>query len=197
MTNATIIVKELNGVPASKTYTTVSSTVTSWLGCSDAYNSSPSTKIPIPSSGYSYSYWKSYCAEINAMGGSSNLDNWCFYMTSAAAWLAGGNGGTAGGLKAGYSSSTATYGFPLTYYYQATGGMNADTRWNGIVFTTGHPWGQTANSIPVTATQFDAQSYTSTGTTRYYLLQFKVDNAGPPVLGTIGAATMHIQYDES
>jgi hypothetical protein len=194
MTNATVYVKEINGATGAKTYTTVSSTVTSWMGCSDAYNSSPSTKIPIPSSGYSYSYWKSYYAEIFANPSSNTIDNLCFYMTTNADWVAGGKVGTAGGLKAG-SGSGGTYGYAISGYEQATGTNNADSRWNGTEFVTGHTLVTTAVNYPTSATQFDAGAYASTGSSRYFCTQLKVDTNA--TLGTIGVATLHIQYDES
>jgi len=194
MTNATVYVKEING--ASATYTTVSSSVTSWMGCSDAYNSSPSTKIPIPSSSYSYSYWKTYCAEVNANPSSNTLDNWCFYMTTNADWAAGGKVGTAGALLAAKNSS-ATYGIAIGSYVQAAGENNADSRWNGKEILANHTAysGGSVVAFPTSATQYSAESKTSTGTTRFFCAQLKVDTNA--TLGTVGVATLHIQYDES
>jgi len=193
MAAATVVVKEINGASGSKTYTTCSSTATSWFRVSDAHgNSSPSEKIPIPASGMSYSYWKSYCAEVTANASNNTLDNWKFYFTANADWQAGGKFGTNGGLKAGYSGST--YGFDISTYEQATGENNADGNWNGSIMTD-HTQITTANNMPTSATAYDSRTITSTGSTNYFVLQTYVDTDA--TLGTVGAATAHIQYDES
>ena len=194
---ATVVVKELNsgsdGAPG--TYTTVSSTVTSWFRVSDERGSSaPSNKIPIPSSGINYSYWKHYCAEIEANGDSNTLDNWKFYYTQDSDWEAGGKVGTSGGLKAGYHTSNSTYGFTHPTDYRVALGQDDSNGWGGQVITT-HSEVSTAQNMPTSATAFDSASFTSTGSTNMIILQVYVDTDA--TLGTIGAATAHIQYDES
>lgn len=194
MVNATITVKEVNGAPGAKTYTTVSSSVTSWMGCSDTYDSSPSTKIPIPTSGYSYSYAKSYLAEITSNASGNTLDNWCVYMTSNSDWEAAGKVGTGGGLLVG-TGSGGTYGYPIASYEQATGTVNSDGRWNGAEFVSALTAVTGSTVFPTSATQYDNASFTSTGSTNYFVCQLKVDTDA--TLGTMGAASLHIQYDES
>jgi hypothetical protein len=191
---ATVVVKEMNGgsdgSPA--TYTTCSSTATSWFRVSDAHgNSSPSEKIPIPATGINYSYWKQYCAEITNAD-SNTLDNWKFYYTQASDWEAGGKVGTSGGLKVGYSGST--YGHDTPTDYDIAGGQSDSNGWAGEIITN-HGEITSAVNMPTTATAFDGDSHTSTGSTNFIVLQLYVDTDA--TLGTIGAATAHIQYDES
>jgi hypothetical protein len=195
MAAATVVIKELNGGtdgnPA--TWTTTSSTATSWFRVSDAHgNSSPSEKIPIPASGQNYSYWKQYVAEITANGDGNSLDNWKFYYTQDSDWEAGGKVGAAGGLKVGYSGSTYGHDYP-TDYDVANGQMDSNG-WAGEVITD-HGEISSAVNMPTTATAFDGTLYGSTGTTNLIVLQLYVDTDA--TLGTIGACTAHIQYDES
>lgn len=192
---ATVVVKELNGgsngTPG--TYTTCSSSATSWLRVSDAHgSSSPSNKIPIPSSGINYSYWKSYLAEVTANGDSNTLDNWKMYYTQDSDYEAGGKVGTSGGLKLGYSGST--YGHDTPTDYDVALGQSDSNGWGGQVITT-HGEISSAVNMPTTATAYDGQQITSTGSTNFFVLQLYVDTDA--TLGTIGACTAHIQYDES
>lgn len=189
-TAATVEVHELTG--AGPAHTTCSSTATSWFRVSDAHgNSSPSEKIPIPATGVNYSYWKHYCATITANGDSNTLDNWKFYYTQDSDWEAGGKVGTSGGLKAGTSSGS--YGIAVSSYDQAVGQSDSNG-WGGQVITAHSSIDASAN-MPTSATEYDADSFSSTGTTNAIVLQLHVDTDA--TFGTIGAATAHFQYDES
>jgi hypothetical protein len=191
---ATVIVKELNGgtngSPA--TYTTVSVGTQSWYQvCDSTASSSPSHRIPIPSSGQNYSYWKQYCAEITNAD-SNTLDNWKVYYTQDTDWEAGGKVGTSGGLKLGYSGST--YGHDTPTDYDVALGQSDSNGWGGQIITT-HGEITSAVNMPTTATAFDSDSHTSTGSTNFFVMQLYVDTDA--TLGTIGMCTVTVQYDES
>ena len=195
MAAATVAVKELTGGTDGSplVFTVCSSSATSWFRVSDSHgNSSPSNKIPIPASGQNYSYWKQYVAEVTANGDSNTLDNWCVYYTQAADWEASGKVGTSGGLKIGYSGST--YGHDHPTDYDVAGGQVDSNGWAGEIITD-HGEISSAVNMPTTATQYDESPITSTGTTNFFVLQLYVDTDA--TLGTIGACTAHIQYDES
>ena len=195
MAAATVVVKEMNGgsngSPA--TYTTCSSSATSWFRVSDAHgNSSPSHRIPIPSSGINYSYWKQYLCEITANGDGNTLDNWKCYFDGDNDYEAGGKVGTSGGLKIGYSGST--YGHDTPTDYDVALGQDDSNGWAGQIITT-HGDISSAVNMVTTATEYDGDSFTSTGSTNFIVLQLYVDTDA--TLGTIGKCVASFQYDES
>ena len=192
MAAATVAVKELNSTAGSQTYTTCSSTATSYFRVSDAHgNSTPSYKIPIPSSGQNYSYWKSYCAEVTANGDGNTLDNWNFYLADYSGWTS--KLGSSGAVKAGKSSG-ASYGLSIASYIQAVGQSDSNG-WAGQELTAGHTWIGSVVAAPTTAAEYDNRSITSTGSTNFFTLQIHVDTDA--TFGALGELTAYVQYDES
>lgn len=190
MAAATIVVKELTG--AGPSYTTCSSTATSYFRVSDAHgNSTPSYKIPIPSEGINYSYWKSYCAEVTVNGDSNTLDNWNFYLADYSTWTAAL--GTSGAVKAGKTSG-ASYGLSQASYVQASGQSDSNG-WAGQELTAGHTWVGSVVAAPTSAAEYDNQAITSTGSTNFFTLQLHVDTDA--TFGALGELTAYIRYDES
>jgi len=191
MAAATVAVKELNGAAGSQTYTTCSSTATSYFRVSDAHgNSTPSYKIPIPSAGLNYSYWKHYCAEVTANASSNTLDNWKFYLSNYAAWTA--KLGSSGIIKAGTSSDS--YGIPISDYVRSVGEAGSNG-WCGKELTAGHANIDAVANAPTTAQEYDNRQITSTGSTNCFVLQLHIDTDA--TFGTLGELAGHIQYDES
>ena len=192
MAAATVAVKELNGTAGSQTYTTCSSTASSYFRVSDAHGSStPSYKIPIPSSGQNYSYWKSYIAEVSANGDSNTLDNWNFYLNDYSSWTS--KLGSSGAVKAGQTSG-GSYGISIGSYVQAVGQSDSNG-WAGKELTADHTWISSVAAAPTSASEYDNRSITSTGSTNYFTLQIHVDTDA--TFGELGELTAHIQYDES
>lgn len=192
MAAATVVVKEINGATGGKTYTQCSGGTTSYFRVSDAHsNSTPSYKIPIPSSGVNYSYWKSYVAEVTANASGNTLDNWCFYLSDYSSWTS--KLGSSGAVKAGKDSG-GSYGLAISDYVRAVGQSDSNG-WAGQELVAGHANISSVVAAPTSAAQYDNRAISSTGSTNFFVLQLHVDTDA--TFGALGELSAHVQYDES
>jgi len=193
MAAATVVVNEINGATDAKTFTLCSGGTTSYFRASDAHsNSTPSYKLPIPASGINYSYWKSYYAAVTANASSNTLDNWCFYLDAYTGWTT--KLGSSGAIKAG-KNSTGSYGMKISTKYVQSTGQSDSNGWAGIELTAGHANVTSVVAAPTAAAQYDATPITSTGSSKFFVLQLHIDTDA--TFGELGALAAHVRYDES
>jgi len=193
MAAATVVVKEITGAVESKTFTLCSGGTTSYFRVSDAHdNSASSYKMPIPSAGINYSYWKSFITEVTANSSGNTLDNWCFYLSDYSGWIS--KLGSSGAIKAG-KNSTGSYGMKISTKYVQSTGQSDSNGWAGIELTAGHANVTSVVAAPTAAAQYDATPITSTGSSKFFVLQLHIDTDA--TFGELGALAAHVRYDES
>ena len=191
MAAATVVVKEITGAVGSKTFTLCSGGTTSYFRVSDAHdNSASSYKMPIPSAGINYSYWKSFITEVTANSSGNTLDNWCFYLSDYSGWIS--KLGSNGAIKAGTSSGT--YGQKIANYVRSVGQVDSNG-WAGQELTAGHANIDAVENAPTSAQQYDMDAITSTGSTNFFVLQLHIDTDA--TFGALGELAAHVRYDES
>jgi len=166
---ATVEIREGNG--SGPTW----SVVTAARYCTaDDYNPGTSNPIPIPSSGFNYSYWKSHC--LNIAGGTFTKVSNIRWYPSSYSWTLGTNGEVRVGQR-----DSGDHGCPDASYDQATGtlGTSGDAIEDG---TNGHSYynGQTTPTTDISTysetnkMQVDSGEYTSAGRTKHIVTQVKV-----------------------
>lgn len=186
---ATVDVQELNG--SGKTATTIT---TARFCTSDAYNPGTNYPIPIPSSSYNYSYWKSHCLALS--GTFTKINNVKWYTDGAISWSLGTNGEVRVGVR-----DSGDHGCPDASYQQATGTQG--TTGNDIAdATNGHSYykSQTTKTAVVTGytsgspLTVDTGDHTTAERTKHVVLQVKV--ASDAEQGAKDAVTFTFKYDE-
>lgn len=193
---ATVVVQEVTGPAGNKTYTTITNRVRLFTADQATDQGSPqlSYPIPIPDSGFNYSYWKHICLYVT--GTFTKVDNIRHYSDGAIGWSLG----TGGELRRGNRDS-GDIGVPLdTDYAQATGtpGVSGDPIEDA---TNGHPYYKTqttpvvnvANDTSSNPALVDSTGLTSAGRSKAIVLQVKV--ASNASSGVQPAETMTWKYD--
>ena len=150
--------------------------------------------IPIPTSGFKYSYWVSICLDLT--GTFTKINNVRFYSDGAIGW----NFGTGGELRRGNRDS-GDHWCPDASYEQALG-TEGDTGYTIEDVTNGHDYynaqiAKTANVASDTEASpalIDSIDHTAVGKTKAVVLQCKVANDA--VQGEQADETLSFKYDE-
>lgn len=191
MAVATLAVKQYTGATPTKTTVT-----TPRLSTSDSAAPGTDNPIPIPSSGFNYSFWMSLALSITAMNDATLLNNHKFYSDGAIGWALG----TAGELRMGARDS-GDFGCPEGSYDQATG-TQGTTGHDLTDDTDGHAYykAQTNDSDPVgdktsgSPATIDTGDHSTAEDFKHVVLQAKVDDDA--TRGAQSAETLTFQYDE-
>jgi len=189
---ATVEIQEANGVTPDWT------TVTTARFCTaDVAVPGNSYSLPIPNTGFRYSYWKTFCLLMSGIG--TSINNIRFYSDAHIGWAFGSGGGLFVGTK-----NSGDSGLPIENYAPATGT-------EGL---TGNAMGDAANGHPVykgagysvddvetyvmlAPLQVDSAYYTEDGRSKCVVLQVKVDTpANGANQGVQTDETLYFRYDE-
>lgn len=190
---ATVKVEEATG--SGPTFTEITNRVRLFTADQATNQSSPQITypVPIPTSGFNYSYWKHVC--LNITGTFTKVDNIRHYSDGAIGW----NFGTNGALLRGNRDS-GDHGCPQANYDQATGTQGTTGDYIGDA-TNGHsyykdqttPTANVANDTEASPALIDSEGRTSAGRTKFIVLQVKVDTDASS--GVQPAETMTWKYD--
>jgi len=186
---ATVNVQRMTG--SGPTYTTVT---TARLRTDDANTADTTNPIPIPTSGFKYSYWASICLDLS--GTFTKINNVRHYSDGAIGW----NYGTNGQLRRGNRDS-GDKGCPVANYQQASG-TEGDTGYSIEDATNGHayyksqttPTANVASDTSGSPATIDSGDHTTAEKTKHVVLQVKVDTDATQ--GTQSAETLTFKYDE-
>jgi len=150
--------------------------------------------VPIPESGYNYSYWKSLALSLTASF--TKIDNIRLYSDGTIDW----NFGSGGQLGLGVKDS-GDHGCPDGSYQAATGTQGT----SGHRIEDSHPYysGETTkvcdidSFVSASPATIDSDSYTAAGRTKHAVLQAKLDTAANGAAqGSQSAETLVWKYDE-
>jgi hypothetical protein len=201
MAVATMAVQQWTTVTPTKTTVT-----TPRLSTMESAAPGTSNPIPIPASGFNYSFWASFFLTCTNFGTATLVNNHKFYSDGSIGW----NCGTGGGLYV-CSKTTGDKGLPTASYALATYVTGAvGTSGDPVNDTTnGHPYYKTGTSNYLAAVKADTLTSASpmivdattqlaaTGNFNGVVLQAKVDTAGNgAVRGAQAAETLTFVYDE-
>lgn len=181
---ATVEIQEANGSPVS--WTTIA---TARFCAADLYNPGDNYPVPIPNTGYRYSYWKTFCLNLSNIG--TSISNIRFYCDGAIGWNYGSGGGLFIGIK-----NTGDNGIPVASYSQATGTEGLSGNW--LAGSAGHAVYKGTGYSAANVTGFtisapllvDSTVYEDDGQSKCVVLQAKIDTAA-------NGATQGIQTDET
>lgn len=160
----------------------------------DQHDPGLNNPIPIPDSGFNYSYWKSLALSLTASF--TKIDNIRLYCDGTIDW----NFGSGGQLGLGVRDS-GDHGCPDGSYNQATGTQGT----TGHRIEDSHPYysGETDkvrdidSFVAASPATIDSSSYTSAGRTKHAVLQVKLDTQGNGASqGSQSAETITWKYDE-
>jgi hypothetical protein len=151
--------------------------------------------IPIPASGFKYSYWIHVCLDLS--GTFTTINNVRFYSDGDIGW----NFGTGGELRRGNRDS-GDHGCPMDSEYDLATGTEADTGDTIEDETDGHGYynGETTPTADVSddtegsPVLIDSSDHTTAGKTKAVVLQCKVANDA--VQGEQADETLSFMYDE-
>ena len=151
--------------------------------------------VPIPSSGFSYSYWIHVCLDLS--GTFTTVNNVRFYSDGDIGW----NFGTGGELRRGNRDS-GDHGCPMDSEYDLATGTEASTGDTIEDAALGHGYynGQTTSTANVSSDTegspavIDSTDHTVAGKTKAVVLQCKVANDA--VQGEQADETLSFKYDE-
>jgi len=152
--------------------------------------------VPIPTSGFKYSYWIHVYLKIT-VAPSVKINNIRFYTDGTIGW----NLGTAGELRRGNRDS-GDHGCPMDTEYDVATGTPQDTGDEIENVTTGHGYynAQTTKTADVASdtegspATIDSTDHTTTGKCKAVVLQGKVDTDASQ--GEQTNETMYLKYDE-
>ena len=190
---ATVNVQQITGPSGSKTYSNI--TTSTRLQTKDQFApNDTSYPIPIPSSGFKYSYWMNICLDLS--GTFTKINNIKFWSDGAISW----NFGTNGELRRGKRDS-GDQGCPDASYEQAAGtegdtGYTIEDVINGHDYYKGQstPTQNVANDASGSKCQVDTTDYTSAGKTKHLALQCKI--ASDAIQGEQTDEVLSFSYDE-
>ena len=173
---AIVKVMEITGPSGSKTYTEVTNKVRFFTKDQVTNQSSPQDTypIPIPTSGYKYSYWKAICLDLS--GTFTKINNIRYYTGGSTRWSLGTNGEVRRGNR-----DSENHGCPEDQYQQASGtegdtdypiedATNGDAYYKDQTTPTQNVEDDTESSPAV----IDSTDHTSAGKTKHIVLQVKV-----------------------
>jgi hypothetical protein len=152
--------------------------------------------IPIPTSGYKYSFWAHIYLKIT-VAPSVKINNIQFYTDGTIGW----NFGTNGELRRGNRDS-GDIGCPMDTEYDVATGLEGDTGDPIEDGTNGHDYynGQTtptadvANDTEASPATVDSTDHTTTSKCKAVVLQVKI--ASDAVQGEQNDETLTFKYDE-
>jgi len=152
--------------------------------------------IPIPDSGFNYSYWVHIYLKITGAP-SVKINNIRFYSDGAIGW----NFGTSGELRRGNRDS-GDHGCPMDTEYDVATGTEGTTGHSIEDDTNGHGYydGQTTETADVASdtegspATIDSTDHTDTGKCKAVVLQAKVDTDATQ--GEQTDETLTFKYDE-
>jgi len=193
---ATVKVMEITGPAGSKTYTEVTNRVRFFTKDQATDQSTPQDtySIPIPTSGYNYSYWKAICLDLS--GTFTKINNIRHYTDGSIGWTLGTNGEVRRGNR-----DSGDHGCPDGSYQQASG-TEGETGYPIEDSTNGHayykdqttPTVNVENDTEASPATIDSTDHTSAGKTKHIVLQVKVDTDATQ--GAQAAETFTWKYDE-
>ncbi|MFA5364703.1 MAG: hypothetical protein WC325_05920 [Candidatus Bathyarchaeia archaeon] len=151
--------------------------------------------IPIPASGFKYSYWIHVCLDLS--GTFTQVNNVCFYSDGTIGW----SFGTGGELRRGNRDS-GDHGCLMPSEYDLATGTEADSGDNIEDETDGHGYynGQSTPTVAVgndtegSPALIDSTDHTGAGKTKAVVLQCKV--APDAVQGEQADETLSFKYNE-
>lgn len=188
---ATVEIQECNGA------TPLWNSITAAHFCAaDVYAPGSSFPIPIPNSGFRYSFWKTFALLMTGIG--TKINNIRIYCDGAIGWAVG----SGGGLFVGVANSGDS-GIAEENYDQATGteGLTGDYMGG----SSGHPVykgaGYTVENIEnyavLTPLLVDNTDYIEDGRSKAVVLQAKIDTlANGAEQGLQTPDTLYFRYDE-
>lgn len=194
---ATVIVEQANGgsdgSPGAENEITASTrlqTKDQWAPTDTSY------PVPIPASGFKYSFWIHVYLEIT-VAPSTKIDNIRFYSDGAIGW----NYGTGGELRRGARDS-GDQGAPMDTEYDVATGTDGDTGDTIEDGTNGHdyyngqstPTADVANDTEGSPATIDSTEHTTTGKCKAVVLQVKI--ASDATQGEQTDETLTFKYDE-
>jgi len=196
---ATVEVREVTGTKAAMTFTSL----TSARYCTtDSAAPGTGNPIPIPVTGYNYSYWKHHGLYMH--GAFTQIDNIRWYTDGTIGW----NIGTSGGLYVGLCSGTdkgiwtSNAIAPITEYVQASGTVG--TTGTSLTASGGHAkvtqiagsgWNLASVYTVGSPLQVDSTAHTTSGDiSKLVLTQVACDTDATQ--GTQPAETITFRYDE-
>jgi hypothetical protein len=182
--SATVDIQEANGATPDWT------TVTAARFCtSDVAVPGSNYSIPIPNTGYRYSFWKTFCLLMSDIG--TSINNIRFYSDGAIGWAFG----TGGGLFVGTKNSGDS-GLAIASYAQSTGtegltgnAMGASSGGHPVYKGAGYAVTDVETYTILAPLLVDSAYYTEYGQSKCVVLQVKVDT---PANG----ANQGVQTDE-
>jgi hypothetical protein len=191
---ATVVVKEINGAPGSKVYTTVDNASNkARYKTKDEVTSDLNYPCVIPTSGFNYSYWKSHCLAIS--GTYTQITNLRWYSAGDPSWDLGTSGmvmvaqrssGDHGCPDASYAQATGTQGTTGYYLFDATNGHSYFK--SGVGATPVHVGTYISSSMMNVDT---TSTYTGTTYTYNVVTQVKIDTAANGALQGLKTATTY------
>jgi hypothetical protein len=151
--------------------------------------------IPIPTSGFKYSYWIHICLDLS--GTFTKINNLRFYSDGTIGW----NFGTGGELRRGNRDS-GDHGCPMPTEYDVATGTEGDTGYSIEDGANGHdyytarstPTASVANDTEGSPALIDSTDHTSAEKTKAVILQCQVANDA--VQGEQADETLIFKYDE-
>jgi hypothetical protein len=151
--------------------------------------------VPIPQSGFSYSYWIHVCLDLS--GTFATINNVRFYSDGSIGW----SFGTGGELRRGNRDS-GDHGCPMDSEYNLATGTEASTGDSVEDETLGHgyynsqttPIVDVSNDTEGSPAVVDSADHNGAGKTKAVVLQCKV--ASDAVQGEQSDETLSFKYDE-
>jgi hypothetical protein len=190
---ATVKVQQITGPSGSKTYSDIDTSTR--LQTKDQFDpADTSFPVPIPGSGFKYSYWASICLDL--AGDFTKINNVKFWTDGSIGWTFG----TGGELRIGNRDS-GDIGCPDASYEQAAG-VEGDTGYTIEDATNGHDYykGQSTPTKNVEdwtsggKATVDSGDHESAEKTKHIVLQVKVD--ADATQGEQSDETLTLSYDE-
>ncbi len=188
---ASVGIYEITGTAANPTYTQLTS---SRYSLSDNIAPGLNNPVPIPTTGFNYSFWKHHV--LNFTGTFTQINNIRWYTDGAIGW----NLGTSGNLYIGKRAS-GDAGAPVSTGYLNASGSTTTC----VLLLSGHTYYQQGNAISgtwVTAQTYisgalltvDSTNYATSGYSKILVTQVAV--ATNATQGTQTAETVTFLYDE-
>jgi hypothetical protein len=190
------VVQAHGGGDGAPSYSPASGDATIRFHTADQYNPTDTTKpIPIPGSGFKYSYWVHVCLDLS--GTFTKINNVRHYSDGAIGWTLG----TGGELRRG-ARDTGDQGCPMDTEYDVATGVEGDsgdpiedpTNGHGYYNTQTTPTADVANDTEASPAMIDSTDHTVAGKTKAVVLQVKV--ASDATQGDQPDETLTWKYDE-